>query len=76
MRELTKQILLLRLDMINQEEREYVAGMKGMCEIRRDSPEVKHDNMMLANFRNRRDAIRLEIAHVDEEIKREARNNG
>lgn len=68
--ELRLEILRLRLDMLSHEERDYARGMRGMCEVRRHSPEDDADRRVMRSLYERRHNLLETIQYVEFMLKR------
>jgi len=62
---MAKQLLLLRIEHLNDEIRQFTSGMRSMGEVRYDSPEVKADNDMLRYYHGKKESLLKDLAEID-----------
>lgn len=74
-KQLLKQILLLRLDMLAREYREWLGGLQGICTVQYSKELVERDRETSQSFHNRKQEIIDQFRELEDDYKIESITN-
>lgn len=74
-KDLMRQILLLRIELLNHEKREWVSSRRGMCEVRYSKELVERDGEISQSFHNRRQELIDQFRELEGDYKIESITN-